>query len=648
MVGIRPAGGRFWRDSKGNIASLFALAAVPVALTIGVAVDYARAAAAKSQLQDALDSAALAGAGAAPATLANVTDVATLVFNSHNLPGAATISVSQPGPSQVQVSGSMNVETTFMRLAGVNTVTVDALSATRAFSAGAIEVSLALDNTGSMVDDMPALKQAATNLTNALFNSAAGNPNFRMSVVPFVAVVNPGKTVLEANGGEALDRAAQSRLHGSQLEWGPIGWKAGCTYNYSGSSAPNPGSGGQGASLPGEWSRAARHAFSLFGVSGAVAMPVLNPVTPNTTFPLSGSNSGPSGEFVPTGFNTAPAQASNGWCDYLYNPDTISLFDLYARIPTTTASGAAWGGWKGCVMARPGVVNGAIKDFDVTDDPPDSGEVDSRFVPYFAPDEPDPVVGGWSISFNNSYLPDGVLVNGVVSDDPTKAGHWQMQQDTWVRYYNLFKYNGVNRADISEIAPNTRGPNRACPDEVLPLTNDRQAVLNKIASLNYWNGAGTIVSEGFMWAWRTLSPNKPYATALPYQPNNQKVLVLMSDGKNELAENARDSSNSLDGSPIHSDYTAYGYLRYGRFQSDTFSGAVTFLNERLQTACANARAKGVTVYTVLFRETNQDAVNMLRQCASQPGYAFNAVNGADLAAAFGTIGSQISKLRLVR
>ncbi len=648
MISFRSLRRRFAGEIRGNVASLFALAAVPAALTIGVAVDYSRAASAKTQLQDALDSAALAGAAASPATHANITAVATQVFLSHKLNGATSISVSQPGASQVQVTGTLAVDTSFMRIVGINSVTVNALSATRAFSAGAIEVALALDNTGSMVNDMPALKQAASNLANALFNSASGNPNFRMSITPFVAVVNPGKAVLEGNGGEALDLGAQSRLHGAQLESGPVAWKAGCTYNWTGSPPNNPGNGGTGASLPGEWSRAARFAFSIFGVSGALGAAPYTSVTPNTTFPLTGAFTGPSGQFVPTGFSALPAQASTGWCDYLYNPDMISVFDLYARIPATTASGAAWGGWKGCVMARPGVVDGAIKDYDVTDDEPTNGDADSRFVPYFAPDEPDPVTGGWSITFNNSYLPDGVLVNGVVSDDPTKTGGWQMQQDTWARHYNLFKYNGVNRADIVETAPNTKGPNRACPDEVLPLTNDRQAVLNKIASLNYWNGAGTIVSEGFMWAWRTLSPNKPYATALPYTPNNQKVLVLMSDGKNELAENARDSSNSLDGSPIYSDYTAYGYLRYGRFQSENFSGAVNFLDSRLQTACANAKAKGVTVYTVLFREASQQAVDQMRQCASQPGYAFTAVNGADLAAAFGAIGSQISKLRLVR
>lgn len=646
MASCTASGRKFAAETQGNVATLFALAAVPVALTIGAALDYTRASAAKAQLQDALDSAVLAGAAAAPATLANITAQATRVFESHRLVGPASISVSQPGPGQVQVSGSLQVPMSLMRIAGFNSVTVNALSASRAFSGGAIEVALALDNTGSMAGDMPALKQAATNLTNALFNSAAGNPNFRMSVVPFVAVVNPGRAVLEANSGASLDLAAQSRLHASQLEWGPVAWKAGCTYNYGSPTPPNPGNGGTGASLPGEWSRAARFAFSIFGVSSAFASPFQ--LTPNTTFPLTGTNSGPGGEFVPTGFNTAPAQASNGWCAYLYNPSTISVFDLFQRIPSTTTSGAAWGRWKGCVMARPGLANGATLDYDVTDDEPTSAAPDSRFVPYFAPDEPDPITGGWSLAFNNNYLPDGVLVSGVVSNDPTKSGSWQMQQDTWPRHYNLFKYNGVNRADIVETAPNTRGPNRACPDAVLPLTSDRQAVLNKISSLNYWNGAGTIVSEGLMWGWRTLSPARPYATALPYSPNNQKVLVLMSDGKNELAENGRDSLGSLDPSPLYSDYTAYGYLRDGRFQSQNFTGAVNFLNGRLQAACANAKAKGVTIYTVLFREASQEAVDQLRQCASQPANAFTAANGADLAAAFGAIGSQISRLRLVR
>ncbi|MBK9083049.1 MAG: pilus assembly protein [Rhizobiales bacterium] len=636
---------RLARDTRGNVAMTFAMAALPTIVAIGMAVDYGYAISQRTELQSATDSAALAGAMASPGTLANVTDQATKVFNSHAFRGPTTLTVTQPGTGQVSVAGTMSLDTSFLRLINVNSITLNAISETRAFSAGAIEVSLVLDNTGSMVNDMPALKQAATALTNSLFTSAAGNPGVRMSIVPFVASVNPGRAVLEGAGGSMLDVDGRSRWHGAPLNWAAAATQAGCTPNWGGGSGgvvANPGTGGKGASLD-TLESARRFARALFGVAEAQALAAPG-VTPNTVFPLGGSFSGPKGEFLPTGFTIS----TGGGCDYLYNPATVSVADLYARIPKTTSTGAAWNGWKGCVLARANLRDGAAKDYDVTDEPPNAGDANSLFTPYFSADEPDDNFAVWSGVYNNNYLPDGALSGGVVADDPTLRGSWTFSTDTYLRAVNLFKYNSVNKPTIVETAPDTKGPNRACPDEVLPLTSDKSTVLNKIASLNYWNGGGTIVSEGLVWGWRTLSPNLPYATALPYTPTNQKVVVLMSDGKNEIAENGRNSSGDISGSPIYSDFSAYGYLRYGRFPDETFSGGVAYLDDRLRTACANAKAKGVMIYTVLFRETDPTAVNNLRACASAPDKAFTAANGADLAAAFGAIGSSISKLRLVK
>lgn len=616
-------------------------------LAVGVAVDYSRAVTARAKLQSATDAAVLAGAQATPATQENVTRVATKVFESHAVPLMPTINVAMPSPGEVRVSASAPVPTTFMRFAMFEDVVVHALSVSGTMSAGPIEVALALDNTGSMANDMPALKAAATNLADRLFNQAASNPAFRMSIVPFVAVVNPGKAALEANGGEALDLAAENRLHGDELESQSIAYKAGCSPNADVSVTP-PGRGGSGASLPAELSRAARYAFGILGPSAAFAAVPYVSITPNTTFPLTGSRSGPSGEFVPTGFRSMAADASQNvtGCNMLLNPRRISVFDLFDRVPTTTASGAAWNGWKGCVMARPNRTDRAAADYDVTDDAPSASDPDSKFVPYFAYDEQDPDTS--SGTYNNNWLADGALTDGSVDRDPTKSGSWNMRTQASMRYANLLKYNSVNRADIAEAGPDTRGPNRACPDEVLPLTNNRGSVMNKIASLRYWNGGGTVVSEGLMWAWRTLSPNKPYATALNYSQNTQKILILMSDGVNELAENGFNSAGRYSGSPIFSDYTAYGFLRNGRFPRETFADGVAYLNSRFEAACTNAKAKGIAVYTVLFREASPAAVDLMRRCATEPSYAYTAANGADLGAAFSSIGGQISKLRLVR
>ena len=56
---LRTAAARFPAATDGNIAVIFALAAVPILSFVGVAIDYSRANSARSSMQAALDSTAL-------------------------------------------------------------------------------------------------------------------------------------------------------------------------------------------------------------------------------------------------------------------------------------------------------------------------------------------------------------------------------------------------------------------------------------------------------------------------------------------------------------------------------------------------------------------------------------------------------------
>ena len=56
---VRTAARRFVRADQGNIAVLFAIAAVPILSFVGAAIDYTRANSARSSMQAALDSTAL-------------------------------------------------------------------------------------------------------------------------------------------------------------------------------------------------------------------------------------------------------------------------------------------------------------------------------------------------------------------------------------------------------------------------------------------------------------------------------------------------------------------------------------------------------------------------------------------------------------
>ncbi len=366
--------------------------------------------------------------------------------------------------------------------------------------------------------------------------------------------------------------------------------------------------------IPSEAS-ARRFARSLFSLSQANAAGV----TPNTVDPVMTTLytvsppyvAAPVTAEVPDGFATTTT------C-WLANPSVVSNSDLFNRIP-----GAAW---KGCVEAR-------SAPYDVTDDAPSAATVETLFTPYFAPDESNQY--GYSVPFDNSYLND-YHASWPTTGTPSGWG----AANTFV---NLLKYDGVNVATIKETPPDTKGPNFACPDPLLRLTSTKDDVTNKITALNYWSSGGTISSEGLMWGWRTLSPNAPFAQGAAYG-GAKKFIVLMTDGVNSLVDNR--AGGRLE---TLSDYTAYGYLMKGRMgTSQNFGLAEQFLNDRMLTACTNAKAKGISIFTILFRETNTTTANLLKQCATTPSQALMASDAASLQSAFANVATQVNSLRLTK
>lgn len=172
----------------------------------------------------------------------------------------------------------------------------------------------------------------------------------------------------------------------------------------------------------------------------------------------------------------------------------------------------------------------------------------------------------------------------------------------------------VNDVDgtIVEVGPVTKGPNQSCPDPIEPLTNSRNRLLNVISGLSHWDGSGTVSSEGLMWAWRVLSPNSGTFNGAKPKGDANKVIVLMTDGQNWAAE--QESSSTF------TDYTAYGYLQGARIMPQTYQGYKEYLDSRLRLACANAKADGITIYTVTFGALDPGTQALYDECASQSSY----------------------------
>jgi Flp pilus assembly protein TadG len=201
---VRAATRRFAGDKRGNIAVLFAIAAVPIISFVGAAIDYTRANTARSAMQAALDSTALMlGKDLTDGTItsAQITAKATAYFTAlytnkdakNVVVGATYTAASGATPATILVSGSGVVNTDFMRVAGFPTLDFNSNS-TSTWGNVRMRVAMALDNTGSMADDgkMPALQTAAKSLIDQLSALSKTDGDVYISIIPFAKDVNAG------------------------------------------------------------------------------------------------------------------------------------------------------------------------------------------------------------------------------------------------------------------------------------------------------------------------------------------------------------------------------------------------------------------------------------------------------------------------
>jgi Flp pilus assembly protein TadG len=160
---------RFGRESRGNIAVIFALALLPIMSAVGCTVDYSRATQLRSKLQSAADAASVGSiARTAPAFIAagtmtsdgsiqsGVTD-AQNIFDA-NMTGVTGYTLNSRTPT-VTKSGSVvtstiafsaSVPTMFMGVIGKTSITVTGTSTSTANMPQYIDFYLLLDNSPSM------------------------------------------------------------------------------------------------------------------------------------------------------------------------------------------------------------------------------------------------------------------------------------------------------------------------------------------------------------------------------------------------------------------------------------------------------------------------------------------------------------------
>lgn len=228
---IRRFASDFAREDRGTVAVIFALCLLVLVLAIGLAVDYARATHAKAEIGAAADAAALAASRAlmeGGMTDVEISEIGLRYFNENLQNGGAAFAqvgdvriTTNRATSSVEVRVDAAVPTTFMRVAGREKV--DLVTNTRTtFEAGDLELGIALDITGSMCDrgqrqpcasarKLDALKDAATELVDALLEDGERPNKVRIGLAPYSASVQLGPYAAMASGGTSTDGCVRER-----------------------------------------------------------------------------------------------------------------------------------------------------------------------------------------------------------------------------------------------------------------------------------------------------------------------------------------------------------------------------------------------------------------------------------------------------
>lgn len=209
---------RFVRDRRGNVAIIFALSLLPLALLTGGVVDYSQAMSARTRLAQALDAAALAVGVDPTITDAEAIDLANdfiaANYPSHEVGVVQNLAILLDEQSDtVLISGEAAVTTIMLGLIGIHELTVSWESEVQR-ARQRLELVMVLDNTGSMYGSkLRDLKDAADLLTELLFAAAEDADDVQIGLVPFAATVNVGTQYERAWW---LDPDGESPVH---AEW---------------------------------------------------------------------------------------------------------------------------------------------------------------------------------------------------------------------------------------------------------------------------------------------------------------------------------------------------------------------------------------------------------------------------------------------
>lgn len=507
--------GTLIRDTKAATLPMMAVALIPILLAVGGGIDMARAYMVKAKLQEAVDSAALAGRRAMVKENIDSAKPDIDAFLAFNFPSGTyqttpiRTTVTKPEVGTVRVEATTDMPTTIMAIFGYTKIPITVYGEAKQ-NFDNIDIMLVLDTTGSMMDTLgsqrkiEALKEAVKTLYDQLADAQVQlqqqGLRLRFGIVPYAATVNVGK-LLWTKDRNYIQTSNVPYWHWKRTtrlliftEWN-FGKQTYNLYNYANGS-------------------------QLGNINGA------------------GNNSS-------------------------------------AR-------------WSGCIEER--LTTPTITATDGRTGPP---------------------MEAWDLDIDR--IPDG--------NDDSK----------WKPY--IFD-------------PLNGSPNEYCPSEATPMEEMSKSRISTLVDQLVAQGS-TYHDIGMIWGTRMLSSGGVFGSGNPTewrQRSVQKFIIFMTDGQISAPRDWCGSRSCNSTSDHSSAYSAYGIEAYDQrigASSDTDNNARH--NKRFLMACAEARARKISVWTIAF---GTGRVDTLDKCASNLDQSSVADDSDELIERFAEIGRNIGPLRI--
>ena len=211
---------RFFSDSRGTVAIIFAMMIVLSLALAGGAIDFGRWLSAESKTINAIDASILAGGRIlqlAGKTDADAVAAATLYYSKNKTDTLASDNTSfSVNNNEITSTTTSTVETPFLKAIGIDSlpvnVTAKAVLAAGSNAGSHIEVSMMLDTTGSMWGSkMVDLKAAAKDLIDIVVWEDQSTYQARVALAPLSYFVNVGSTHFRSVTGRSVSGSGNRR-----------------------------------------------------------------------------------------------------------------------------------------------------------------------------------------------------------------------------------------------------------------------------------------------------------------------------------------------------------------------------------------------------------------------------------------------------